>query len=147
MKVRFFNQCFCSSKFSRLTVFILTKKNQNSVFAIDHFPTEIVDHAQKIRWITTETIWDAQLIYIFCWEAGKPPDHIIQLKGIWITKLSFKGTIGIREKALSLNSYNSEYTYVITDRVLEICYGMYTFHKECLAYKSLRGISTSFVRR
>ena len=44
----FCNQCFCSSKFSRLTVFILTKKNQNSVFAIDHFTTEIVDLAQKI---------------------------------------------------------------------------------------------------
>ena len=44
--VRYRNQYFCSNKFSWLTVFILTEKNQNSVFAIDHFTTEIVDHSQ-----------------------------------------------------------------------------------------------------
>ena len=42
VKVRCCNQC------SWVTVFILTKENQNSAFAIDHFTTEIVDHAQKI---------------------------------------------------------------------------------------------------
>ena len=77
--VRFCNQCFCSSKVSLLTVFILTKKNQNSVFAMDHFTTEIVDHAEKISWITTRHYWNdlkrSTNFIVFAENLGNPRSH------------------------------------------------------------------------